>query len=83
MLQAVAEAAALGFGSVGITGGEVFMLPSFPTTLVDIAPTVQNGVTATDLRVGDEVLPLVQALGAFLDHPGTQARGAGVVRNVR
>ena len=29
MLRAVEEAAALGFGSVGITGGEVFMLPSF------------------------------------------------------
>jgi len=228
MLQAVTEAAALGFGSVGITGGEVFMLSSFPTTLVEIAqilptvalsngmlftdrilgeleplagldatiqlsldshdaaandafrgagnfaqvvaaiprlrqrgigvriattlvddsqgqldelcvlhrslgvpdedhvvrgivrrgraaterigaelgphdtlpeltrtsegwylhpfaPTVQDGVTATDLRVGDgdEVVSLVQALGAFLDHPGTQARGADVVRNVR
>ena len=226
MLQAVAEAAALGFGSVGVTGGEVFMLPSFPRTLVEIArtlptvalsngtlftdrvldelepladldaaiqlsldshdpasndvfrgggnfeqvvaaiprlrgrgirvriattvvdgaavdldrlcalhrslgipdedhvvrgvvrrgraaneglgkelgqddvlpeltltadgvflhpfaPTVQNGVTATDLRVGVSLFPLADALGAFLGHPGTQPRGADVVRNVR
>lgn len=47
------------------------------------APTVQHGETATDLRVGKEFFPLAQALGAFLDHPGTQAQGADVVRNVR
>ena len=62
MLQAVAEAAALGFGSVGITGGGVFMLPSFPTTLVDIArilPSVvlSNGTLFTD-RVLAELEPL-------------------------
>ena len=47
------------------------------------APTVQDGVTDVDLRVGDEAFPLARALGAFLDHPGTQARGEDVVRNVR
>jgi MoaA/NifB/PqqE/SkfB family radical SAM enzyme len=47
------------------------------------APTVQQGMTATDLRVGDELFPLAQALDAFLEHPGTQAHGADVVRNVR
>ncbi len=62
MLRAVEEAAALGFGSVGITGGEVFMLPSFAGTLVEIArilPTValSNGTLFTD-RVLDELEPL-------------------------
>ena len=47
------------------------------------APTVQGGVTDVDLRVGGEPFRLSGALGAFLDHPGTQARGADVVRNVR
>ena len=47
------------------------------------APTVQDGVTATDLRVGGSLFPLVDALGAFLAHPGAQARGDDVVRNVR
>ena len=47
------------------------------------APTVEHGVTATDLRVGDELFPLAQALDAFLEHPGTQAPGADVVRNMR
>jgi len=47
------------------------------------APTVRDGVTDTDLRVGGELFPLAQALRAFLAHPGTQARGADVVRNVR
>lgn len=62
MLGAAEEAAALGFGSIGITGGEVFMLPSFPRTLVDVArvlPTValSNGTLFTD-RVLDELAPL-------------------------
>ncbi len=47
------------------------------------APTVRDGLTDVDLRVGDELFPLTGALGAFLDHPGTQARGEDVVRNVR
>ena len=47
------------------------------------APTVQDGVTDVDLRVGGELFPLAGALGAFLDHPGTRARGEDVVRNVR
>jgi MoaA/NifB/PqqE/SkfB family radical SAM enzyme len=37
MVAAVHEAEALGFGSVGLTGGEVFMLPDFAETLAEIA----------------------------------------------
>jgi MoaA/NifB/PqqE/SkfB family radical SAM enzyme len=37
MVQAVAEARELGFASVGITGGEAFMLPSFPEALVEMS----------------------------------------------
>jgi MoaA/NifB/PqqE/SkfB family radical SAM enzyme len=47
------------------------------------APTVENGVTAHDLRVSDDASPLSRALAAFLNHPGTGYRGADVVRNVR
>jgi MoaA/NifB/PqqE/SkfB family radical SAM enzyme len=43
MIDAAQEASELGFGGVGITGGEVFMLPGFAETLAEIAeilPTV-------------------------------------------
>lgn len=50
MLQAVREARELGFGSVGVTGGEVFMLADFPETL---------------RRIG-ELLPVVALTNATL-----------------
>ena len=34
------------------------------------APTVEHGVTATDLQVGGEVFPLAHTLDVFLEHPG-------------
>jgi len=37
MLRAAREAKELGFTSVGVTGGEVFMLPWFPDTLVELS----------------------------------------------
>jgi MoaA/NifB/PqqE/SkfB family radical SAM enzyme len=37
MVRAVREARALGLGSVGITGGEPFLLPRFPELLIEIA----------------------------------------------
>lgn len=40
MTRAAREAKELGFGSVGITGGEVFMLPDFAETMVEIAGTL-------------------------------------------
>jgi MoaA/NifB/PqqE/SkfB family radical SAM enzyme len=62
MLGAVEEAAALGLRSVGITGGEVFMLPWFPETLVaisEILPTIAltNGTLFTDGLL-DRLAPL-------------------------
>ena len=43
MLRAAREAKELGFASVGVTGGEVFMLPSFPDLLAELSailPTI-------------------------------------------
>lgn len=62
MVDAARAAATLGFRSVGITGGEAFMLPSFPRGLVAIAqllPTIalSNGMLFTD-RLLDELAPL-------------------------
>jgi MoaA/NifB/PqqE/SkfB family radical SAM enzyme len=53
MTGAAREAEELGFGSVGITGGEVFMLPDFAATMIEIAgvlPVVAltNGTLFTD-----------------------------------
>ena len=53
MVRAAEEARELGFTRIGITGGETFMLPSFPETLAEIAsilPTVAltNGTLFTD-----------------------------------
>ena len=57
MLRAVGEARALGFTSVGITGGEVFMLPWFAELLADmsrILPTVTltNATLFTERLLG-------------------------------
>ena len=53
MTRAAREAKELGFGSVGVTGGEVFMLPDFAETMVAIGgilPVValSNGTLFTD-----------------------------------
>jgi MoaA/NifB/PqqE/SkfB family radical SAM enzyme len=53
MTRVAREARELGFGSVGITGGEVFMLPDFAETMIEIAgvlPVVAltNGTLFTD-----------------------------------
>jgi MoaA/NifB/PqqE/SkfB family radical SAM enzyme len=53
MTGAAREAEELGFASVGITGGEVFMLPDFAATMIEIAgvlPVVAltNGTLFTD-----------------------------------
>jgi MoaA/NifB/PqqE/SkfB family radical SAM enzyme len=43
MLRAAREAKELGFATVGVTGGEVFMLPSFPDLLAELSailPTI-------------------------------------------
>lgn len=65
MVSAAREARELGFNCVGITGGETFMLPSFPETLAEIAsilPTVAltNGTLFTD-RMLERLEPLAGA----------------------
>lgn len=75
-------------GNLGTELGEHDTLPELTLTadgvfLHPFAPTVRHGITDVDLRVTCESFPLAHSLAAFLDHPGTQARGADVVRNVR
>jgi MoaA/NifB/PqqE/SkfB family radical SAM enzyme len=62
MVSAVREAADLGLTCVGVTGGEAFMLPWMPETLVEISsmlPTVvlTNATLFTD-RLLDRLTPL-------------------------
>ena len=88
MVDAVRAARALGFRSVGITGGEVFMLRWFPEALVEVAsllPTIAltNGTLFTD-RMLDRLAPLAGTDAAFqlsLDSaepaPNDALRGAG------
>lgn len=69
MVRAAREARELGFTCVGITGGETFMLPSFPETFAEIAsilPTVAltNGTLFSD-RVLNRLEPLVGADAAI------------------
>lgn len=76
MIQLATEARDHGFGSLGVTGGEVFMLPDAAETLVElgsILPTVAltNGTLFTD-RVLQRIEPLADldvALQISLDSP--------------
>jgi MoaA/NifB/PqqE/SkfB family radical SAM enzyme len=74
MTKAAREAKELGFGSVGITGGEVFMLPHFAETMVEIGevlPVVAltNGTLFTDRLLGrlEPLADLPAALQISLD----------------
>ena len=76
MIELASEARDLGFGSLGVTGGELFMLPDAAETLVElgsILPTVAltNGTLFTD-RVLRRIEPLADldvALQISLDSP--------------
>lgn len=74
MVRVAREAKELGFGAVGITGGEVSMLPGFAETLAEIAeilPTVAltNGTLFTDKVLGrlEPLAGLDAALQVSLD----------------
>jgi MoaA/NifB/PqqE/SkfB family radical SAM enzyme len=74
MIRAVEEAAELGFGRAGVTGGEVFMLPDFAETFLEIArilPVVAltNATLFTDdlLRRLEPAAGLPAALQVSLD----------------
>jgi MoaA/NifB/PqqE/SkfB family radical SAM enzyme len=69
MTLAAREARELGFGSVGITGGEVFMLPDFADTMIEVArilPVVAltNGTLFTD-RLLSRLEPLADLPAAL------------------
>jgi MoaA/NifB/PqqE/SkfB family radical SAM enzyme len=69
MTRAAHEAKELGFGSVGITGGEVFLLRDFAETMIEIAevlPVVAltNGTLFTD-RLLARLEPLADLPGAL------------------
>ena len=93
IVAAVREARALGFTSVGITGGEVFVLPGFTDALVEASehlPTLvlTNGTLFTD-RVLARLEPLAGRDVAFqlsLDGPepgrNDPLRGAGTFAQV-
>ena len=70
------EAHEFGFGSLGVTGGEVFMLPDMPETLVELGstlPTVAltNGTLFTDRLLGrlEPLASLDVVLQVSLDSP--------------
>jgi MoaA/NifB/PqqE/SkfB family radical SAM enzyme len=64
LVRAVREAKQLGFAGVGVTGGEVFMLPEFPQLLARIAeilPTVAlTNATLFTAKVLERLEPLAQ-----------------------
>ena len=69
IVRAVREARALGFRSVGLTGGEVFMLRDFPETLAEVARilpalALTNGTLFTE-RLLDRLAPLSSLDVAF------------------
>jgi len=76
MIELASDARDLGFGSLGVTGGELFMLPDAAEMLVElgsILPTVAltNGTLFTD-RVLQRIEPLADldvALQVSLDSP--------------
>ncbi len=76
LLQLAEEAQGLGFGSLGVTGGEVFMLPDMAETLAELGsllPTVAltNATLFTD-RMLTRLEPLAEldvALQISLDSP--------------
>jgi MoaA/NifB/PqqE/SkfB family radical SAM enzyme len=74
MTRAAREAKELGFGSVGITGGEVFVLPDFAETMVEVGgilPVVAltNGTLFTDRLLArlERLADLPAALQISLD----------------
>jgi len=81
MVALVAEAAPLGFGRVGVTGGEVFMLPGMAAALAGIAgvlPTtaLTNGTLITD-RLLRKLAPLAGHDGFALQLSLDSADAAG------
>jgi len=62
MVRAAREARDLGFTSVGITGGETFMLPSFAETLAEIASILPTVALTNGTLFSDGVLERLEPL---------------------
>ena len=62
MVRAAEEARELGFTCVGITGGETFMLPSFPETLATIAAILPTVALTNATLFTDGVLERLETL---------------------
>ena len=62
MVRAAEEARELGFTCVGITGGETFMLPSFPETLATIAAILPTVALTNATLFTDSVLERLEPL---------------------
>jgi MoaA/NifB/PqqE/SkfB family radical SAM enzyme len=56
MVAAARDAAGLGFGSVGVTGGEVFMLPDASEVLAELAGVLPTTVLTNATLFGDRAL---------------------------
>jgi MoaA/NifB/PqqE/SkfB family radical SAM enzyme len=56
MVALVAEAAPLGFGRVGVTGGEVFMLPGMAGVLAEIAGVLPTTALTNGTLIGERLL---------------------------
>jgi MoaA/NifB/PqqE/SkfB family radical SAM enzyme len=67
MLVAVKQAAPLGFASVGVTGGEVFMLPWIGDVLVEIAGVLPTTVLTNGTLLPDRLLRRIEPLAGNRD----------------
>jgi MoaA/NifB/PqqE/SkfB family radical SAM enzyme len=65
MIAAVREAKELGFRSVGVTGGEVFMLPDFAETLVEIAGVLPVVALTNGTLFGERTLARLEPLAGL------------------
>jgi MoaA/NifB/PqqE/SkfB family radical SAM enzyme len=62
MIHAAGEARELGFTCVGITGGETFMLPSFPETFAEIASILPTVALTNGTLFSNRVLKRLEPL---------------------
>jgi MoaA/NifB/PqqE/SkfB family radical SAM enzyme len=62
MLRAAGEAKELGFASIGVTGGEVFMLPSFPELLGELSGILPTVALTNATLFTEKVLARLQPL---------------------
>jgi len=62
MVRAAREAAELGFERLGVTGGEVFMLPDFPETLAELGSVLPTVALTNGMLFTERLLPRLEPL---------------------